>query len=115
MSFQLELVCSKFINVGQVPAAADLSVRGAAKAAGGKRVLTRGAPDGGFHYPAGYRIGRIVKNVRPDSDYIKANTADIIFREGMNEAKNCIAEKGAIVLQERNIGKSRIDRKQTKA
>ena len=52
-----------------------------------KRVLTRGAPDSGFHYPAGYRIGRIVKNVRPDSDYVKANTADIIFREGMNEAR----------------------------
>ena len=25
-------------------------------------VLTRDAPDSGFRYPAGYRIGRIVKN-----------------------------------------------------
>ena len=35
--------------------------------------------------------------------------------EPLNEAENCIAEKGAIVLTERNIGKSRIDQRQTKA
>ena len=75
--------------------------------------------------------GRII---RPDSDYIKANTAHIIFvawpratflkcsaaprhifRECMTEAENYIPEKGAIVLTERKIGKSRIDKGQSKA
>ena len=51
----------------------------------------------------------------PDSDYIKADTADIMFRECVTEAEKYIVSKGAIALTERKIGKSRIDREQSKA